>query len=115
MIQWTAGHQQSPYRQSAEDSVVSNESGMSGSASGIASGSASGSGSGTLEYDLPRKSSALQQAVNDVVNKHVSKRRANIQWGVHRSLLQRDLASVKYGMLCGLCFVSCVLCFLFFV
>ena len=59
---------------------------MSGSASGSESGSGSGSEFGTLEYDLPPKPSTLEQAVNDVVNNHVSQRRAGVQWGVQRSL-----------------------------
>ena len=87
----------------------------SGSVNGSASGSCSGSGFGTLEYELPPKPSTLEQAVNDVVNNHVSQRRASVQWGVHRSLLQRLPASIKYGMLCVLCVVVCVLCLLFCV
>ena len=83
---------------------------MSGSVSGSASGSGSGSGLGTLEYDLPPKTSTLEQAANDVVNNYVSQRQASVQWGVHRSLLQRALASVEYGMLCVLCPLVCVLC-----
>ena len=96
----------------AEGSIVSTESSMSGSASGSASGSGSGSGFGTLEYDLPRKPSTMEWAVNEIVNNHVSQRRASVQWGVHRSLVQRALASVRYGMLRVrvLCFVSCIFC-----
>ena len=115
MTQWTTGHQWSPSKRSAEASVLSTESSMSGSASGRASGSSSGTGNGTLEYELPPKPSTLEQAVNELVNNHVSQRRASVQWGVHRSLLQRPLASVKYGMLCVLCLVFCALCFVFCV
>ena len=53
---------------------MSTDSSMSGSASGSASGSVSGSGFGTLEYDLPLKPSTLEQAVNDIVNNHLSQR-----------------------------------------
>ena len=115
MIQWTTGHQRSPSRRSAEASVVSTESSMSGSVSGSVSGSGSGSGSCTLEYDLPPKPSTLEQVVNNVLNNHVRQRQESVQWGVHRGLLQRTVASVKYGTLCVLCFVFCVLCFVFCV
>ena len=83
--------------------------------SGSASGSASGSGSGTPEYDLPPKPSTLEQAGNDAVNNHVSQRRASIQWGFHRCLLQMALASVKYVICSVLCLVFCVLCVIFCV
>ena len=86
---------------------------MSGSASDSASNSGSGSGFGTLEYDLPPEPSTLEQAVKDVVNNHVNQRRVSVQWGVHCSLLQRALASVKYGMLFVLRLVVCVLWFVF--
>ena len=94
---------------------MSTGSTMSGSASGSASGSGSSSGLVTLNYDLPPKPSTLEQAVSNVVNNHVSQRRASVRSGVHRSLLQRALTTVKYGMLCVLCLVFCVLCFVFCV